>query len=609
MTLSRCFLAQCSGLALALATPSQAQDLHRIDSFAYTGAPAGKAGGAGWSGPWAGASFDSLVGWWPLDGSAADAGPFGFNGNLTDGTFTLQTPPGLVASTHSLTFSRNPRTLFDLSSHASTFGTMVRGSITLWMKAAVSGPPVAFFTVVNTSTGDDLQMWAQSPIGASGSSGNFPHFRVSGGTPTGAALVGTTNVTDLQWHHIAVTVDDTRFGRLYIDGNLEASGLSGFFAHIVGADGAWIGRGRRGTGFNKYFEGQIDDFAIWGNALSPADITSLATNPPGIVSGPPSNTGPAIASGSLDSAAFNTFGLTPVGNRVSESTGISMLRQLKKTINLRSQSSTYMSFLVRRPATGAGGAEIHFTDDTVTQCKFGWDSSFVSYAGLKTTTKGPVVQPDTTYFVVVKIAADDPGPDQMFVRMYLPTEAVDATEPTSSWSITATPEGLSETLRIMEVKPTLGTSAIEIDEIRFGNTWESVTRVSYGQGCLGNAIGRSERPALNSSNYQIHLTGAEPNQAAFLTLGGSNALWSTIPLPLDLSVIGAQGCSVLASRELTISGLATDPTGATSFALAIPNVVALVDQTLFAQWTTLAPNSPNNLKLAFSDAMEVLIER
>ena len=69
MPLSRCFATGCTGLALALATPSQAQDLLRIDSFAYTGTPAGKDGGAGWNGPWSGASFDSLVGWWPMDGS------------------------------------------------------------------------------------------------------------------------------------------------------------------------------------------------------------------------------------------------------------------------------------------------------------------------------------------------------------------------------------------------------------------------------------------------------------------------------------------------------------------------------------------------------------
>jgi len=607
MPFSRHLAAGCSGLALALATPSQAQEVLRVDSFDYISSPAGNNGGAGWGGPWSGASFESLVAWWPMDGNARDAGPFGFHAKLSDGSFILDTPPGLVASTHSLSFTKNPNTLFDISNHVSKFGTMVRGSISMWLKVPTSSAPMAFFSAANSS-GDNLQIWAQSPIGVSGTLGNYPHFRVKGSTPAGVTLAGVTNVSDGLWHHLAVTVDETQYARLYIDGYVEAAGPTGFFAHVVGVNGAWLGRART-TRFSKYMKGQIDDFAIWGNTLSQADILSLASSPPGVISGPPSIKGPAIASGSLDSPAFNTFGLTPAGDRVSERTGIVMFRQLQRVISLSSFGSTYMSFLIRRPATLTGGAEIHFSDSSVARCMFGWDSSFVSYAGIEKTTRGPLVQADTTYFVVIKIDSANSGPDQMFVRMYRPTEAVDAAAPATAWDIISTPEPMNETLRTMVINPTLGTSAIEIDEIRFGDTWESVTRVSYGTGCLGNAIGRSARPALNSSDYRVRLSGAEPNQAAFLTIGGNNVLWGSIPLPLDLSVVGAQGCSVLASRDLTIAGLTTDQAGATSVAIAIPNSPALVNRTLFAQWTTLAPSSPNTLKLAFSDAMEVLIER
>ena len=130
-----------------------------------------------------------------------------------------------------------------------------------------------------------------------------------------------------------------------------------------------------------------------------------------------------------------------------------MLRELKTSINLRSQSTTYMSFLVRRPGTGAGGAEIHLTDDTVTRCKFGWDSSFSSYAGLERTTRGPIVQADTTYFVVAKIVAKDPHADEMFLQVYAPSETIDATEPTT-WTITPSPQQRLEELTALWIKPT-----------------------------------------------------------------------------------------------------------------------------------------------------------
>ena len=584
---------------LALGTPGAAQNLTSVESMDYTGILAGKNGGAGLPGVWSGSSFDSLVGWWPLDGNANDAGPLGLNATLMDGTFVLDTPPGLVSSTHSLEFASSPRTLFDLSNYSEIFGSMMRGSISLWAKTDTRGPVMTLFGASNTNSGDFLQIFTQ---------GNNIKYLVKGGAPTGVVLVGNTNITNNVWHHIAVTVDETRMARVYVDGSLETSGQAGFFGHILGMNGAWVGRYRNTASFTRFFTGKIDDVAIWGNVLSLADIQALASNPPGLVAGPTANTGPAIGTGSLDSGAFQTFGLTPAGNRVSENNGAHALREISRTIDLGVNADSFVSFLMRRPGSGVGGAEIHFTDSITTRCRVGWNSSFQFIAGLEMLATGSIMQPDTTYFVVVKIDAGEPGPDQMFARMYAPTEAVDATEPTTSWTVTAMPESFNEVLTALWIKPELATSAIEIDEIRLGTTWESVTRAGYGQGCLGNAIGRSERPALNSSNYQVHLSGAEPGQSAFLTLGVSNQMWGTLPLPVDLGIIGAPGCSVLASREISI-GAATNGSGAASSTLPIPDEPALLGQTLFAQWTSLAPNSPNTLKLAFSDGMEILIER
>lgn len=592
-------------LMLALGSSATAQDLTVIETMDYSGTLGGKEGGAGWRGPWMGVSFDSLVSWWPLDLNARDAGPLGADGILTDGVFTLETPAGSVWSTHSLTFTTSPRTLFDLSAHTASIGSLLRGSLSAWVKTTTTGPIMVIFGAANSGNGDNLQLMVQ---------GGVLKYEVRSGVPTGPNLDTNVNIADGLWHHVAVTVDDTMFARVYVDGAVKASGSEGFIGHVIGVDGVWIGRSKTTAGFTRYWQGEVDDMAIWGNTLTDQDIQTLASLPPGLVTGPAATTGPALVSGSLGSAslpsgAYNTFGLQPEGNRLSESQGFPTIRELKTPLNLKSNSTTYMSFLLRRTGANPSAAEIHFTDATDVRCRVGWDSQQFLVAGIQNVTTGPWVQPDTTYFAVAKIAAGDPGPDQMFVRLYAPSETVDGVEPTAAWSIISAPEAHTNNLNALWIKP-LGTGGtMEVDEIRFGKTWKSVTNLGYGVGCQGSFIRKSGRPAIDSNGYSIRLNGASPNASAFLSLGISRSMWGITPLPLNLSIIGGNGCSVLASREITVGGLTTTGTGFASLNLQIPNVPTLAGQTLFAQWASLALSSPNPLKLAFSDGMEVLIER
>jgi len=590
-------------LILALGTPGTAQNVIGVESMDYTGTLGGEAGGAGWQGPWMGVSFDSLMSWWPLDQSAKDAGPLGAHGMLSNGTYTQEIPGATVWSTHSLTFTTSPRTLFDLSPHASSIGSLLRGSLTCWVKTDKSNLMV-IFGAANSTNGDNLQLLMQNGL---------VKYEVKSGVPTGPNLAGTTRIDDGLWHHLAVTVDAQPFAKVYVDGAVEISGPEGFIGHVIGVNGVWLGRSRTTAGFTRYFQGDIDDAAIWGNVLTEQDVQTLASLPPGLVTGPPSQKGPSVASGSLGTtsfpnSAFTTFGLAPEGNRLSESNGFPTLRQLRTNLNLKSNSVTYLSFLIRRTGTGAGPAEVQFTDSSNTRCRIGWDAAGFFTAGIDNMVTGPFATPGLTYFVVAKIFAKDPEPDEMFVRIYAPTDALDATEPTA-WSITATPEAQNNNLTAMWIQQLAATSpTIEVDEFRFGKTWEAVTRVGYGTSCQGHTIGKSGRPAIGSSNYSVTLSGADPNQSAFLSLGNNNALWGTTLLPLDLTVIGGNGCFVLASREATI-GTTTDGSGSATFNLPIPNLSSLANQTIFAQWASLAPSSPNALKLGFSDGMEILIER
>ena len=149
-------------LALAIGTSAAAQDLTAYDAMDY---PSGQSihdqnGGAGWQTPWVGVGENSLLSWWPMDGSAEDAGPVGAHASLTNASFSFTTPPGLVWSNQSITFGTNPRMLYDLSAHAPRLGTLTRGTITAWIKPVNSKAIMVIFGAANAS-GKNMQFFIQ----------------------------------------------------------------------------------------------------------------------------------------------------------------------------------------------------------------------------------------------------------------------------------------------------------------------------------------------------------------------------------------------------------------------------------------------------------------
>ena len=88
-------------------------------------------------------------------------------------------------------------------------------------------------------------------------------------TPAGSVAVdGTT------WHHVA-TVHDGTGSRIYIDGALQGTGGaysagSSGYPWRIGGGGIWD------TGGN-WFNGRIDDVAVWNESLSAPTIEALAT--------------------------------------------------------------------------------------------------------------------------------------------------------------------------------------------------------------------------------------------------------------------------------------------------------------------------------------------
>jgi hypothetical protein len=85
-------------------------------------------------------------------------------------------------------------------------------------------------------------------------------------------LVGTTNVNDGLWHHLAAVYDASALTKyFYVDGNLDAStSVTG----TLGADSysAYIGENAEQTG--RQWQGNIDEVRIWNIARTAAQIRS-----------------------------------------------------------------------------------------------------------------------------------------------------------------------------------------------------------------------------------------------------------------------------------------------------------------------------------------------
>lgn len=142
----------------------------------------------------------------------------------------------------------------------------------------------------------------------------------------GGAIVGTTNLNDDQWHHVALVCDDfnndgsmnVNETRLYVDGILESVSSSSARA-IDTAGGSTAVLGGSNHSGNYSFSGEIDEFRLFPSALTQSQIQAVLDLPnPEAVAWHRENFGPAaidwledIDGDGLDRLAEYAFGSDP----------------------------------------------------------------------------------------------------------------------------------------------------------------------------------------------------------------------------------------------------------------------------------------------------------
>ena len=129
--------------------------------------------------------------------------------------------------------------------------------------------------------------------------------------------------------------------------------------------------------------------------------------------------------------------------------------------------------------------------------------------------------------------------------------------------------------------------------------------VGFGQGCSGLSLCASGSATVGSTDFTAELTGAAPNQLATLRVSTSASDFFGLPLPLDLSSLGASGCQLLVGDATEVAGI-TGVNGEASLSVPLPAQPALAGSELFLQALASEPGF-GLLGLSFSGALAVTV--
>ena len=205
--------------------------------------------------------------YWPLEtGSGAtayDSSPNGRNGTITGATWDTSVPSTLLGtSTRSLSFAGNDNDRVQ-STWAGVLGTDPR-TMSAWINTSDTQA-----TIMSWGKNTDEQKWV---------------FRTEGQVlrveNNGGWIKGTTDVVGNGWHHVAATwendgspnVNEVKF---YVDGVPDTISSSG--GNPVNTVANFDYRLGVAESNSKDYTGKIDDAAVWNQALTPIQISYLAS--------------------------------------------------------------------------------------------------------------------------------------------------------------------------------------------------------------------------------------------------------------------------------------------------------------------------------------------
>ncbi len=138
--------------------------------------------------------------------------------------------------------------------------------------------------------------------------------------------------------------------------------------------------------------------------------------------------------------------------------------------------------------------------------------------------------------------------------------------------------------------------------------------ISYGKGCVGNGnvipLASVKGTPVLGNTINIDLTSARPQTAAVFLLGASKTKWGAFTLPIDLTVLGANGCSLLTGPIFLIPATTVGGapgSGAATLKVQVPPIVSLRGLSLFGQWMVSDKVLGRTFPFSFSNGIQIRI--
>ncbi|WP_160164641.1 LamG-like jellyroll fold domain-containing protein [Pedosphaera parvula] len=236
-----------------------------------------------------------LISYWPLEADNGGTTPDLSSGNNMTVVGGSTIGAGKVGS--GFVFNGTSQYLnivHDTNNVATGLTIFSAGTFTLamWVKGSSNQTDRMLFTMSNTTNNNPLVLFQtkNSAIGNTTSSNKLDVLirNNSGGAGTQLNHRQSSQVVfDNTWHHIA-WVDDRGTVKLYVDGSLDQTNFNYTVTQPYTFNTTSIGALVR-PGISGFFNGSIDEVAVWERALSQAEVQSLITNgmPQPVTNSPP----------------------------------------------------------------------------------------------------------------------------------------------------------------------------------------------------------------------------------------------------------------------------------------------------------------------------------
>jgi len=165
-------------------------------------------------------------------------------------------------------------------------------TVTTWVKADGIPTDEGIFTTTAPNNLDEFVALRYDAAGFAGGGTAVIKGGVGNGPTSGnfSILETSSDVQSTDWQHLALVWELGAPAQIYIDGVLNTpSDVNGSMAAAISAvDRLWVGRASKFSNGESGWQGQIDDFRIYGRVLAESEIQQLASGtttgntPPGV---------------------------------------------------------------------------------------------------------------------------------------------------------------------------------------------------------------------------------------------------------------------------------------------------------------------------------------